>query len=214
MKKVNYFLFMSAASILFACGPGTNNTGDDVSDSLGLAPGSGELGEMTDPETTEQTATAILSGASDSNVTGTATFTQRGEDGEVHLMLRAENLPPGEHAVHLHENGDCSAPDATSAGGHWNPTDEEHGRRGENSFHSGDIENMTVGDDGIGTIDMNVEGWSIGGEEGSNILNKAVIIHAEPDDFTSQPSGAAGARIACGVIESGGETGDRPTRVP
>lgn len=211
MKKVNYFLFMSVACILVACGPGTDNRGDD-SDTLGLAPGSGEL-DMTDRDTTEQIATATISGASGSNVTGTATFTQR-DEGEVHLMLRVENVPAGEHAVHLHEKGDCSAADATSAGAHWNPTNEEHGRRGEGSFHSGDIENMTVGDDGIGTVDMNVEGWSIGGGDGSDILNKAIIIHADPDDFTSQPSGAAGARIACGVIQSGGGAEDTPTRVP
>jgi Cu-Zn family superoxide dismutase len=209
MKKVSYFLFMSAASILIACGPGTNNTGEDRADSLGM----GEMGDMTDSDNTEQTATAILSGASDSNVTGSATFTQSG-DGEVHLMLRVENVPPGDHAVHLHENGDCSAADASSAGGHWNPTNEDHGKRGEGSFHKGDIDNMTVGEDGTGTIDMDVEGWSIGGGDDSNILNKAVIIHAGADDFTSQPSGDAGSRIACGVIESGGEDGNEPTRVP
>lgn len=212
MKKVNYFLFMSAACILVACGPGTDQRGDD-SDTLGLAPGSGEL-STADRDTTEQRATATLSPASGSNVTGTATFTQR-EEGEVHLMLRVENVPAGEHAVHLHEKGDCSAQDASSAGDHWNPTNEEHGKRGEGDFHSGDVDNMTVGDDGIGTIDMNVEGWSIGGGEESNILNKAIIIHAEPDDFTSQPAGAAGARIACGVIQAGGETEQNtPTQVP
>ncbi len=124
------------------------------------------------------------------------------DEGVVKLVLEVENLTAGTHAVHLHENGDCSAPDATSAGGHWNPTSEDHGKRGENDFHSGDIANLTVGEDGIGNLEMEVEGWSIGGSEESNIINKAIIIHADPDDFKTQPSGAAGSRIACGVIES------------
>ena len=205
MKKLNYFLFLGAASIAMACGSGSNNSGEELSDSLGIAPGSpNEMDHNmgSENEMSGATAMATISGASDSQVTGTATFTQL-EDGKVNLVLDVENLSPGEHAVHLHENGDCSAPDATSAGAHWNPTGDDHGKRGENGFHSGDISNMTVGEDGIGTIDMDLEGWTIGDSADSDILNKAIIIHADPDDFTSQPSGAAGARVACGVIQAG-----------
>lgn len=193
---------MGAASIVMACGPGTNESGDNLTDSLGVAPGSpNETGNMTNDAMSEETATATLAAASGSNASGTATFSQT-DEGVVKLVLEVENLTAGTHAVHLHENGDCSAPDATSAGGHWNPTSEDHGKRGENDFHSGDIVNLTVGEDGIGNLEMEVEGWSIGGSEESNIINKAIIIHADPDDFKTQPSGAAGSRIACGVIES------------
>jgi superoxide dismutase, Cu-Zn family len=199
MKKINYFLFIGAASMAMACGPGSNNTGDDLSDSPELTDNS-LLDMESESDKPEKTAMATLSGASGRNVSGTATFTQL-EDGKVRLVLEVENLTEGEHAVHLHENGDCSAADATSAGGHWNPTDDEHGKRGENDYHAGDIDNMVVGEDGKGSLEMDVEGWTIGDGQGSDILNKAVIIHADADDFTSQPSGAAGARVACGVIE-------------
>ncbi len=150
----------------------------------------------------QATAKATLEAASGSNVTGEVTFTE--EDGKVRFELTAQNLTPGEHAVHLHENGDCSAPDASSAGGHWNPTMKPHGKRGDgNSFHKGDIDNMTVGDDGKGTLSLSIEGWTIGGPDSTNILNKSVIIHDKADDFTSQPSGNAGSRVACGVIKEG-----------
>lgn len=129
-----------------------------------------------------------------------ATFTAM-EGGKINFRLDVENFPPGEHAVHIHENGDCAASDYSSAGGHWNPTGENHGKRGVPPFHKGDIANMTVGDDGRGTLDMVIEGWALGGGQNSNILNKAIIVHTGADDFTSQPSGNAGDRIACGVIK-------------
>ena len=203
MKKINYFLFLGAASLMVACGSGTNNTGEDLSDSLGIAPGSpaevnDNLGTSDD---TELTAIAEISAASGSNVTGTATFTQSG-DGPVRMVIRVENLTPGEHAIHLHETGDCSAPDATSAGAHWNPTDDPHGKRGENGFHAGDIDNLVAGEDGVATLEMEFDDWSIGGSDDTDILNKAVIIHADADDFESQPAGAAGGRVACGVIQA------------
>lgn len=212
MKKLNYFLFIGAASIAMSCGSGTENSGDSLTDSLGIAPGSpNETNNVLGSEDamSGETAMATLASASGSNVSGTATFSQA-DDGVVQLVLHVENLTPGTHAVHLHENGDCSAEDASSAGGHWNPTSDDHGKRGENDFHSGDITNLTVGEDGIGHLEMDVEGWSIGGSEETSIINKAIIIHADPDDFKSQPSGAAGARVACGVIESQ----DQTTRVP
>lgn len=151
------------------------------------------------PDTTKESV-AILMGASGSNVTGSATFTEVG-DNAVEINLSISNAKPGSHAVHLHEKGDCSAVDATSAGGHWNPTNTKHGKRGSDEFHKGDIANMTVDEAGNGSLEMTVEGWTIGGAAESDILKKAVIIHDGADDFTSQPSGAAGSRVACGVIE-------------
>jgi Cu-Zn family superoxide dismutase len=203
MKKINYFLFLGAASFMVACGSGTNNSGEELSDSLGIAPGSpaevnDNLGTGND---TELTAIAEISAASGSNVSGTATFTQTG-DGPVRMVIRVENLTPGEHAIHLHENGDCSAPDATSAGSHWNPTDDPHGKRGDNGFHAGDIDNLVAGEDGVATLEMEFDDWSIGGSDDTSILNKAVIIHADADDFESQPAGNAGGRVACGVIQA------------
>jgi len=145
------------------------------------------------------TAEAILSPASGSNVNGKVTFTQIGDS--VQIVLDATGLTPGKHAFHLHEKGDCSAPDATSAGGHWNPTNMPHGKRGQGQFHKGDIDNIVAMADSTSHFEMKVSGWTIGGSDTTNILGKGVILHAGADDFTSQPSGAAGARVACGVIE-------------
>ena len=149
----------------------------------------------------ERTAKATMEAASGSQVTGEATFTQEGDD-RVRFELTVSNLSPGEHAVHLHEKGDCSAEDASSAGGHWNPTMKPHGKRGDGtSYHKGDVGNMTVGNDGKGTMNLTVEGWSIGGADSTNVIGKSVIIHEKADDFTTQPTGNAGGRLSCGVIK-------------
>lgn len=154
----------------------------------------------TDTEAKKARASASMEAASGTNVTGEATFVE--EDGKVRFELSVKNVSPGVHAVHLHEKGDCGAEDASSAGGHWNPTMKPHGKRGSGgSYHKGDVGNMEVGDDGKGTLNLLVEGWSIGGADSTNVLGKSVIIHDKADDFTSQPSGNAGSRISCGVIK-------------
>lgn len=180
-------LFLS----LSACNTGTKQADEDQSGST-----------EQEAQDEEATARATMEPASGSNVSGEVTFTE--ENGSVRMELSVENLPAGEHAVHLHEHGDCSAEDASSAGGHWNPTMKPHGKRGSGSaFHKGDIDNMRAGDDGKGTLNMTIEGWSIGGPDSTNIVGKSVIIHEKADDFTSQPSGDAGSRISCGVIKAG-----------
>jgi Cu-Zn family superoxide dismutase len=88
-----------------------------------------------------------------------------------------------------------------NAGPHWNPTSEPHGRRGTAPYHRGDIGNITVGTDGTGVLAVTAEDWNIGGSDASrNILNKALIVHANADDYVSQPSGNSGAHIGCGVV--------------
>jgi Cu-Zn family superoxide dismutase len=162
----------------------------------------GDEGESSTEEEQDEapTASATMEAASGSKVTGEANFTE--EDGKVLFELTVENLSAGEHAVHLHEKGDCSAEDASSAGGHWNPTMKPHGKRGDGgSFHKGDIANMSVGNDGRGTLSLSIEGWTIGGADSTNVVGKSVIVHEKADDFTSQPSGNAGSRLSCGVIK-------------
>ena len=113
-------------------------------------------------------------------------------------------LDEGEHAIHLHEKADCSSADGTSTGGHWNPTYEQHGKWGsEDGYHKGDIGNFTADADGNATVEFMTDEWCIGcGDDTKDILGKAVIVHQGVDDYTSQPSGAAGARIACtGIIQ-------------
>lgn len=177
--------------VFSACNTG-NKQGDEE----------GQRASAQEEKDEKKTAKADMEPASGSNVRGEVNFTE--ENGSVRFELSVENLPPGEHAVHLHEHGDCSAEDASSAGGHWNPTMKPHGKRGEGTaYHKGDIDNMNVGENGKGTLNLTVEGWSIGGPDSTNIIGKSVIIHEKADDFTSQPSGNAGSRISCGVIKAG-----------
>lgn len=155
-------------------------------------------GKKETASTPSKQATAAISSASGSEVTGTAVFKQSGDS--ITLTVEIQNATPGLHAVHIHEKGDCSSPDGKSAGGHWNPTEVAHGEWGEGEFHLGDIGNMTVGDDGAGKIELTTDQWEMGTGSIRDIVGKGIIVHAGADDFTSQPSGAAGARIGCGAI--------------
>lgn len=138
---------------------------------------------------------------SGSNVTGSIMLTQ-GEE-EVTMVASFTGFTPGEHAIHIHENGDCSSDDAKSAGGHWNPTTEDHGKwGGDHEHHMGDIGNLMANEAGGATLTFSTDKWCLGcDDEERNVIGKSFIVHASADDFESQPSGAAGAREACGVIE-------------
>jgi len=151
-------------------------------------------------ETTEKVAVANIQSKSDSNVTGTITFTQK--DGKVSMKAELSGLTvEGEHAIHIHAIGDCSAADGSSAGGHWNPTEENHGKWEHSEFHKGDIGNLVTDAEGNATITTDTDLWCIDCEDVTkNIVGKSVVVHAAADDFTSQPSGAAGARVGCGEI--------------
>ena len=135
-----------------------------------------------------------------SNVAGKILLTQ-GEKA-VSMVVSLTGLTAGEHAIHIHQNGDCSSDDGKSAGGHWDPTAEDHGKWGAAMHHSGDIGNLVANDAGGATLTFSTDKWCIGcDDKNRNVLGKAFIVHASADDFASQPSGAAGARVACGVIE-------------
>ena len=123
-------------------------------------------------------------------------------DGVVSLEAKFQGLTAGMHAIHIHEKADCSSVDGKSTGGHWNPTFTNHGKWGnEGGYHKGDIGNFEVDESGYGKRIMETTEWCIGCEDDTkNILGKAIIVHQGTDDFTSQPSGAAGARIICGGI--------------
>lgn len=143
-------------------------------------------------------ATALLQPKSGSSVEGAAQFVE--QDGKVTLTLKLKNLAAGPHAVHLHDKGDCSAPDAASAGPHWNPGEESHGQWGHPPHHLGDVGNVEITNDGHGTIDLTTDKWSIGTGQPNDILNHALVVHANADDYKSQPAGNAGVRVACGVV--------------
>lgn len=140
-----------------------------------------------------------LESKSKSSVTGTATFIEK--NGKVNFEAKISGLSPGVHAIHIHEKADCTAEDGSSAGGHWNPTFKKHGKWGESEHHKGDIGNFTADENGNGSITMTTDQWCIGcADETKNIIGKGLIVHAGTDDFTTQPSGNAGARQACSAL--------------
>tara|TARA_R110001606_G_scaffold387155_1_gene551606 strand:+ start:261 stop:854 length:594 start_codon:yes stop_codon:yes gene_type:complete len=166
-----------------------------------------EVKEMMDEAKTEMNEQEtvvkfMLEPKSDSKVKGEVTFTE--EDDEVSMVAVLSGLTEGEHAIHIHQTADCTASDGSSAGGHWNPTNEPHGKWGASEgYHKGDIGNFTADADGNAKVEFSTEEWCIGcDDENKNILGKGVIVHQGIDDYTSQPSGAAGARVSCaGIIE-------------
>ncbi|TDU39642.1 Cu-Zn family superoxide dismutase [Gelidibacter sediminis] len=137
---------------------------------------------------------------SGSTVKGNAVFTE--EDGTVTMVAVVGGLKEGEHAIHLHEKADCSADDGTSSGGHWNPTNQPHGKWGSpDGYHKGDIGNFKADANGNGTITVTTDEWCIGcGDANKDIVGKAIIIHEGVDDFKTQPTGNAGGRVSCGGI--------------
>ena len=145
-------------------------------------------------------ASATLTGTQpDTTLSGTADFSAAGGKVKLSLMLNIPKMANKTVAVHLHEMGDCGDM-GKMAHGHWNPTNKQHGKWGSASFHSGDIGNVTLDATGKGTMELETDLWTIGGDEKTNILNKSVIVHNGMDDFTTQPTGNAGTRIGCGVI--------------
>jgi len=163
-----------------------------------------ELMDEAENEMTEQDTVVkfMLEPKSDSNVKGEVIFTE--DDGEVDMVAMLSGLSEGEHAIHIHQTADCTAADGSSAGGHWNPTNEPHGKWGASEgYHKGDIGNFNADAEGNAKVEFSTDEWCIGcDDENKNILGKGVIVHQGVDDYTSQPSGDAGARVSCaGIIE-------------
>jgi len=144
-------------------------------------------------------AMAVIESRSGSTVAGTARFKQKGDG--VEATIEIKGAKPGQHGLHLHETGDCSAPDAKSAGGHFNPDSKAHGAPDADPHHAGDLGNITIGNDGKGKLKMMVKGLTVDPWP-HLVVGQAVVFHADPDDLKSQPAGNAGARFACGVVKA------------
>jgi Cu-Zn family superoxide dismutase len=145
-------------------------------------------------------ATAILAATEGNAVNGSLRF--EAMDGGVRITGQVVGLAPdSSHGFHVHETGDCSAPDGSSAGGHFNPADSKHGQVGSPPHHAGDSDNIVANADGVAVVDNRLEGATLGDGAPTDIDGKGVIVHAGQDDYSSQPTGDAGARLSCGVIE-------------
>ena len=136
---------------------------------------------------------ANMAGRSGATVSGTVAFSDVA--GGVRVTAQVAGLTPGEHGFHIHEVGDCSAPDASSAKGHFNPAGKTHGHHGHDERHGGDMPNLLANAQGEARLTADLKGVSV-----SQISGRSVVIHADPDDYKSQPAGNSGKRVACGVI--------------
>jgi len=150
-----------------------------------------------DSEMNKKFASAVLDAKSGSKVSGTVMFSNTPQG--IQIMASVTGAKPGKHGFHIHENGDCSALDASSAGDHYNPASAKHAGPNAAQRHVGDLGNITVKKNGTGVLKRNipkVEGFT----NWQEIIGKSVVMHAKADDLKSQPSGNAGPRVACGII--------------
>ncbi|MCA9581667.1 MAG: superoxide dismutase family protein [Myxococcales bacterium] len=174
------------------------NKFEEGSDQGAAAPSQGQPPDPT-PGNSQGIASAAMEPTRGNSAKGTVVFTKTDEG--VRVVARLGGLEPrSAHGFHVHEKGDCSAPDATSAGGHYNPNDHDHALPTQKERHMGDMGNLMANGEGIVAFEHTFENLSLEGEH--SIINRAVIVHEKRDKGT-EPTGDAGSRIACGVIQSG-----------
>ena len=184
-------LSLSLFAALVAAGCASTGSGDAASSGAAPKPAA---------SSTAKQASVKLAPASGSLVSGILTLKPMGDG--VHITGEIGGLQANSsHGFHIHEKGDCSAADASSAGGHFNPAATPHGRAGHGAHHAGDGDNLVADAQGVARVDAHFAGVSLGGAGANDIAGRALIVHANADDYSSQPAGNAGARVACGIIQ-------------
>jgi Cu-Zn family superoxide dismutase len=186
MKKLNaiiVFLIFAASSI--------NSGAQDMSSNKAMP--------MSARDNKVSKAVCVVYPTQGNNVTGTVTFT--GVNGGVKVVADLQGLSKGKHGIHIHECGDCTAADGTSAGGHFNPMSMSHGAPMDAMRHAGDMGNIEADDAGKAHLEYVDPTISLTGD--NSIIGRSVIVHKNEDDLKTQPTGNAGARVACGVIGIG-----------
>ncbi|WP_433853224.1 superoxide dismutase family protein [Stenotrophomonas nitritireducens] len=203
MRLIHTSLFLASALALSACRQDAEPAATPADAASAPAPAADPAAPPAmEPAAANAAAvaTAELQPTKDSTVKGSIRFTL--VDGRLHASGDIGGLKPGsEHGFHIHEKGDCSAPDGTSAGGHFNPGNAEHGSIDAAAHHGGDMPNIVADAQGNAHVDGPVSSnVNAGKGDGFDIIGRGLIVHADPDDYHSQPTGNAGARLACAVI--------------
>lgn len=182
-----------AAAVLAGCAPKEHHT-----EPAPAAPAPAVTAEPAPPAPAAGVAHAKIQSAS--GVGGTVTFSEQGST--VTIEARLTGVAAGEHGFHVHETGVCTPPDYTSAGGHFNPTAAPHGAPSDAAHHAGDLGNITIAADGTGTLSIASSMLSVAAGPNA-VVGKAVVVHEKADDLKTQPTGDAGGRVGCGVVEAG-----------
>ncbi len=200
MKHLFTWVLLMASLAFVACGNETKET-TTATDSSGMSAEAGNHSDSLAPMPMVNHAEAAIAATNpDTAVTGTAKFEASEGKVKMELELSVPSRAGKAIAVHIHEHGDCGDM-GNMAHGHWNPGNTQHGKWGSGSFHAGDIGNVQLDAKGNGKIELETDLWTLGGTPDKNILDRAIIVHAGPDDYTTQPTGNSGARIGCGVIK-------------
>lgn len=199
MRLSTPLLALALTAALTACNRDADPMVDEAATPPAATPAPVPPPAAETPTTPAAAATAALTATQGNAVTGELRFAAM--DGGVHITGQVSGLKPDtEHGFHVHEKGDCSAPDAESAGGHFNPATSAHGRVGSPAHHAGDTDNITADATGVANVDTRLQGATVGDGAATDVVGKGVIVHADPDDYATQPTGNAGGRLACGVI--------------
>lgn len=199
---MKYVSLVAIALLLAACG--RKEDAAPVTDAPPPAGDSPSVATTTEPQTTssaEATAGAAvqLSPTQGNTANGGLKITAAGTGVKISGMVQGLK-PDSEFGFHFHEKGDCSAPDATSAGAHFNPTSQEHGNPQAQPHHAGDMLNVKSDAQGVAEVSIDNPDVSLQTGQPNDIIGKALVMHAKPDDYKTQPSGNSGDRIACGVV--------------
>jgi Cu-Zn family superoxide dismutase len=186
------FILAASLTIAAACGRNDQDAFTEVSGDM----------ETRSPASSAEARPMVhvtLAPTAGHKAAGMLMFSETSDGVEVTGNLTGLN-PDAEHGFHVHETGDCSAPDASSAGEHFNPTAQAHGDPRGDTHHLGDMVNLDVNDAGQAEVDVTLDGLRLTGPAERSVHNRAVIVHAQADDYKTQPSGNSGDRIACGVV--------------
>jgi Cu-Zn family superoxide dismutase len=191
-------VYVSAVLVLAGCGereqPAT------VASSAEQASGTTSTPPVPPPGPAASGATVQLAATQGHEARGSLTLTAEAEG--VRVKGAVEGLKPtGEFGFHIHEKGDCSAPDASSAGPHFNPGNAVHGNPEGGAHHAGDMYNLKSDGQGVARVDVLARGTTLGGGQPTDVAGRAIVVHEKADDYSSQPAGDSGDRIACGVIQ-------------
>lgn len=200
MKRMNFVVWGLAAAVLLviACDTHSEEKPEAAHATATHDHASMDAMHHKNPWASVTDAVCVLHPTKDQKAHGWVRFTQEGA--KVKVVANIEGLEPNsEHGFHIHEYGDCSAPDAASAGSHYNPEGHQHGAPGASNRHAGDLGNIKADEHGVAHVEVTVDNISIAGTM-APVIGRAMIVHAKADDLKTQPTGDAGGRIACGVI--------------